>query len=106
MSWDTKGSRGPYYYKSVREGDRVRKIYIGRGERAIEEARKVEQRKQNQQAQREARHQEITRIAAANALLKEFKALADVLILAIMTDAGFYLHRGQWRKRQGKGEPS
>lgn len=100
MSWDTKGKSGPYYYRSVREGGRVRKIYVGRGPRADEAAREVEQRRQAHQAGLEARHREQARTAVAEARLNELQTQLNLLIQAVLLVAGFYKHHGQWRRRQ------
>jgi hypothetical protein len=100
MSWDAKKSNGPYFYKSVREGGRVHKVYVGRGERAEEEARKVEERRETRQAQREARHAELAQIAGAEGLLNEAKPVADLLTRATLYAAGYYQHHGQWRRRR------
>jgi hypothetical protein len=41
MSWDSKDGSGPYFYRSVREGDRVQKLYAGKGEEAEKLAREI-----------------------------------------------------------------
>src|SRR4051794_13232936 len=99
MSWDTKG-KGRYYYASVREGDKVRKVYCGRGEKAKEMARQAEQRQKERLAQREACEREMAQVAAAEEKLRELRAIADLLVRAVLLGAGCYQHKGQWRRRR------
>jgi hypothetical protein len=100
MGWDRKGSCGLYYYKSVREGDRVRKVYLGRGPRAEAEAGQVEARRQARQAERATCRQDVAKVAAAEQALRDLKTLAGQLVQAALEGAGFHQHRGQWRRRR------
>ena len=70
MSWDKKGERGPYFYLSVRKGDKVVKQYLGKGERAEATAREVEGRRKAIQAERDARLREQAGVAAADQQLR------------------------------------
>src|SRR5262245_17440539 len=103
MSWDKKRGHGPYFYRAVRLDGKVRKLYVGRGEEAERQARQVEQRQQQLLAQREARQQELARIAAAEDRLRDLLALTDVLVRGVFLAAGFHQHKSQWRrKRHGR----
>jgi hypothetical protein len=100
MGWDAKGGHSRYYYRSIREGDRVRKVYVGRGQQAENLARQVEQRRQERQAQREARHREFAEVASAEEKLRELHDLADLLMRAVLLGTGLHEHRGLWRRRR------
>jgi hypothetical protein len=100
MSWDSKGPHGAYFYLSVREGDRVRKVYAGKGEHALELARQIEARRQEQRTGREAREREQARVGAAEQALQELRDVASLLVQAVFVGAGLHQHRGQWRRRR------
>jgi hypothetical protein len=100
MSWDRKGPCGPYYYRSTRQGDKVRKVYLGRGPRAEAAARRVEARRQARQAERAACRRDVAKVAAAEQALVDLTALARHLVRAALVAAGFHERRGQWRKKR------
>src|SRR4051794_11955341 len=99
MSWDYRGAKA-YFYQNVREGNKVRKVYIGRGEKAEEMAHQVEQRQKERQAQRELCQREMAELAAAEEKLRELRAIADLLVRAVLLGANCYQHKGQWRRRR------
>jgi hypothetical protein len=101
MSWERrKGGSGRYFYKSVRQGDRVRKIYAGKGKEAERLAREIEQRRQQLQAEREALQLEQLQVAAAEQTLRALQDVADLLVRAFLLAANCYKHKGQWRRRR------
>lgn len=106
MGWDQKarGDKAGYYYRSVRRGNRAFKVYVGRGPEADEAARQAEQRHQERQARREASNGDLARIAAAEELLHELQALADLVVSAVLTAAGYHRRRGEWRQRRHGGD--
>lgn len=102
MAWERRAG-GPgtgYFYKSVRVGDRIKKIYLGRGQAGHEAALEVERRRQ---ARREAK--ELLRAAKENAdeadrLAAELRGWADALLRAWLVLSGHHKRRGEWRKRR------
>ena len=100
MGWDHKGRGGPYYYRSVREGDRVRKVYVGKGEAAEEHARQVADRRQQRQADREVREAELAQVAEAEQCLHDLHVNAGQMLQAVMLSMGYHNHKGQWRRRR------
>jgi len=102
LSWDAKarGSKRGYFYKSIRRGDRIVKVYMGRGEEADEAARQIEQRRKDCQAQREAWQEELAQLAAADQHLRELQEAAYLLVAAVLTGAGYHQRRGEWRKQR------
>jgi hypothetical protein len=104
MSWDVKRPSGPkYYYWSVRDPDgRVRKVYVGRGAAAEQQARQDQEaravRLATQAAARAAREQ----VAAAVTATHDLAALAALLTRAAMLAAGLRYHRGEWRRARAR----
>src|SRR4051794_12767568 len=98
MGWGRR-SRGMDFYKSIPPNGRGRKVYLGRRQEAETEARRVQERRQARQADQQERMQ----IAGAEQLLRELKMLADMAVWAVLHEAGYRQHRGEWRRpRQGK----
>ena len=104
MGWDKKGARA-YYYRTVREGGKVRKVYVGQGRQAEELAREVEHRRLERQAEREARQRDQAQVLLAEQMLAELRALTEVLVRLTMDAAGYHQHKGQWRRRRCQGRP-
>ncbi|MCA1686965.1 MAG: hypothetical protein LC745_13540 [Planctomycetia bacterium] len=92
----------PYYYKSVREGGRVRSQYYGGGltGKLIAEMENIEreEREADRLEDREARAGEREIERALDALVAE----AREAVAAVLTAAGYHQHhRGEWRKSRG-----
>ena len=102
MAWDRKarGDRRGYYYRSVRVGGEVRKVYLGRGDGALAAARQVEGRHEQRQALRRALLDEQAEVAQADDLLRQLHALLTLFVEAVLHDAGYHSHHGSWRRRR------
>ena len=102
MSWDckTRSSGLRYYYRSIRDGDRVRKVYVGRGAKAHEAARRTDERCQARQATRESLRMEAEKSALAEQRLSDLHDMAAQLFKAVLLASGCHEHRGQWRRRK------
>lgn len=106
MSWHSDGHNAPCYYRHVRQGDRVRRVYVGRGPEAQRLAREVEQRRQDRLEARESHRLEMAQVAVAEGSLHELRDVADLLVKAVLLAANCYQHKGQWRRRkQWQGSP-
>ena len=98
MYWEQRKKRR-YLYKTVREGGRAHRVYMGTGDvaeaiAAADRLRRLEQ--QRQREQHEAHQQRVDEtVTPADALGQELESLARMALVA----AGFYLHCGQWRRR-------
>ena len=88
-----------YFYRSVRDGERVRKVYVGAGEFArICSERDILQRT-SRRAQRERERAELERLEGLVALVEEFSEAAKVLVIAHLVDGGHRQHKGgEWRR--------
>ncbi len=97
MAYDSRG----YYSRSVREGDRVRRVYLGKGPAAELAARLDEGRRSERLARSVAWRAEEARRAVAEAHLRDLDGLADLMMKATLLAAGFHRHdRGAWRRRR------
>jgi hypothetical protein len=97
MGWEHRHGR-PFYYRKVREGKRVRSIYIGNGEEAYLCSEMVEEKHHHDQRERMFRESE-------NAIERQLAALnaqTATITKETLTTAGFHQHKGTWRKRRLK----
>jgi hypothetical protein len=98
MGWKTINGRR-YFYKSEWEGGRVKTTYFGAGESgslmaewiALERLERAEERERL----REEREESDAEDRAISDWFDGVQAVAD----AVMVAAGFYRHKGQWRRR-------
>ena len=100
MAWSAKQRGSKYYYRSIREGDRVRKVYYGRGEKAQQASQTDEERRRQTIDNRTAFMNELCRAAEADEALGEFGDWVDLLVQAALVANGMHIHRGQWRWRR------
>ena len=100
MAWERRGD-GVYYYKTERQGGRVRKRYIGNGELAHIIAHADQTRRRvwaERKAKERAELDEIRSLASAGGELYE---AVEVLAVAQLVASGYHRHKGgQWRMRR------
>ena len=97
MSWERRKGRD-YYYRGIREGKRVRKVYLGGGSEAVEAARVDAERRAHEQAERTERAD----VEQLDAQVDQMCRAVQRLMAAVLYSAGFHQHaRGAWRKRRG-----
>jgi hypothetical protein len=93
-----------YYYRSVREGERVRKVYVGSGEFAEALAKSDEAIKRIKQAEREAElerdRQEVEHLEALAAPALEIDEATEILARACLVANGYHRHKGEWRRER------
>src|SRR5580704_11255678 len=103
MAWEVRGGRR-YYYRSVREGGRVRRVYVGTGPVAEAAAEFDALARANRNGVRErskaAGGDWQIRLAAALGPLRRLDALAGALAALALVEAGYHRpNRGDWRRR-------
>jgi hypothetical protein len=101
MAWENRGNH-QYYYRKRRKGDRVVSEYIGKGIIAALVSEQVEmERGQRTEVQRkwEAEKAELKELDTE---LDQVEGLIRTLTQAILIDAGYHPHKGQWRKKRDK----
>jgi hypothetical protein len=87
-----------YYYRSVRDGEKVRKVYVGAGEVARICYETDMLWRTSRRAQRERERVELERLEGLVAPLEEFSEAAKVLAIAHLVDGGHRKHKGEWRR--------
>ena len=99
MGWKTINGRR-YFYKSEREGGRVKTTYFGAGESGLlisllelEDRAEREAEREQRQAEREEFETEEKAVAD---WFDDVQAVADAAMIA----AGFHKHKGQWRRKR------
>jgi hypothetical protein len=95
-----KRSGNLYYYRSVRRGEQVRRVYVGAGELA----RIAHERESIDRAAREHRREEERaereRLEALAAPVVELCEVSEVLARAHLIAAGCHRHKREWRLRR------
>ncbi len=105
MAWETRKRGGRYYTRSVREGGRVRREYIGTGETADLIAACDERDRQARTMARASERAERERIGRADTELADLDALTETLAQLALVAAGYHRHhRGEWRRRRATQE--
>ena len=90
-----------YYYKSRRDGEKVRKVYVGAGDFAHVAAKldEAERLRREEKATRWKKEKE--RLERSAAFLQELTEAAEVLTRAHLLASGCHKHKGQWRRQHG-----
>jgi hypothetical protein len=87
-----------YYYRSVRDGERVRKVYVGAGEVARICSETDILRRTSRRTQRERERAELERMEGLVAPIEELSEAAKVLVTALLVDGGYRKRKGEWRR--------
>ena len=100
MALETRGGR-LYYYRSVRDGEKVRKVYEGSGELArIAHERVIMNRAALEHERRESA-KELERLEALAAPVEELSDAAEIFVRVHLVDAGYHRRKGAWRRARG-----
>ena len=87
-----------YYYRKRREGGRVVSEYVGAGPLVELLAEEYAQDRAYREAEREAERLAREEYEAQDKHVADLVKLARVLTRAVLLDAGYHTHKGQWRK--------
>jgi hypothetical protein len=101
MAWENRGGT-PYYYRSVRDGERVRKEYIGVGPIAELVAEADETKRLERRRRREQEREDLEHLEALTAPLRVLDERAEFLVRAVFVAGGYHRHKGEWRLRRGR----
>ncbi len=99
MAWERRGDN-LYYYRSVRDGGRVRKEYVGAGEIAQLVAHADETIRRSRDARAEREREDLERARALASAVEELDGVAEAFARAEMVAAGYRRHKGEWRRRR------
>jgi hypothetical protein len=99
MALENRGGR-VYYYRSVRDGEKVRKVYEGSGELArIAHERVIMNRAALEHERRESA-KELEGLEALAAPFLELSQTVEILVQAHLIAAGYHRSKGEWRRRR------
>jgi hypothetical protein len=101
MAWQVRGNKR-YFYRSVRAGDRVVRLYLGTGRDVELMADQMELARLERAAEASIRRDLEDRYAASTRALGQLCQVTDLLVSAALTDKGFHKYRGHWRKRRAR----
>jgi len=91
-----------YYYRSVRDGEKVRKVYWGSGELArIAHEREIMNRALREHERREWT-KEVERLETLAAPVLELSEAAEALVRAHLIAAGYHKHKGEYRRARSE----
>ena len=99
MAWERRGSR-TYYYRCVREGDRVRKVYVGTGPAAHQAAEADRRRSQHRLEQKQQMSALVLELELAARFADHGREEFIQRATELLNEAGYRYHRGSWRKRR------
>jgi|SRR5215208_790880 len=99
MAWETRGGKH-YYYRSIRDDERVRKEYIGTGELAEALAHSDDRIRLIRKLERNKGREEHERLEALAAPVLEIDKTIDILAHATFVAAGYHRHKGEWRRER------
>jgi hypothetical protein len=100
MAWEKRERGGRYYYRSIRDGEKVRKEYIGTGEFAETLAHSDESIRLIRKLERDKGREELERLEALAAPALEIDKTTDILAHATLVVAGYHRRKGEWRRER------
>ena len=97
MGWEERRGR-LYYYRSVREGKRVRKEYGGGGALGQLIAQLDELERLQREEEEASWKEERERLQRSAGFLHELEEAVQILTQAELLVAGFHKRKGEWRR--------
>jgi hypothetical protein len=91
-----------YYYRSVRDGEKVRKVYVGAGDLARIASESDTLRRTGREAQKEREKAELERLDTLAAPVLELSEAAEILAHAHLVAGGYRRYQGHWRLRRDR----
>jgi hypothetical protein len=97
MGWERRRNGHAYYYRSVRCGTKVKKVYIGAGEKGRQAADADQVARDARRLLERLRKEQSRPVDELAAHLDEFGTLVDRLVESRLVCAGWKQHQRQWR---------
>ena len=97
MGWEERRGR-LYYYRSVREGKRVRKEYGGGGALGQLAAQLDDLERLQREEEEASWREERERLQRSAGFLVELEEAAQILTRAELLVAGYHKRKGEWRR--------
>ena len=97
MALEHRAAR-PYYYRHVRDGEKIRKEYVGAGFVAelASEADRIE--RERDAAEKGRNERELELLEALIVPILELSQASEVLARAELVGGGYHRHKGEWRR--------
>ncbi len=89
-----------YYYRHVRDGDRVRKIYVGSGELARTAHEQDLIKRAAEEHKRKEEREEREKLEALASSVDELSDVAEILARASLVAGGYRRYQGHWRLKR------
>ncbi len=97
MAWETRRGR-QYYYRKVREGRRVRSIYVGADEHACFIAELDARCKQSCTEEHADARRARESLEVADTQIESILSIIGTLTEGMLLAAGFHTHKREWRQ--------
>jgi hypothetical protein len=91
-----------HYYRNVRRGRKVSRVYVGCGEIALRAAALDRHRRLRRQMEREALLEDRRTWNEVCVPLDRLIEMADLVVAAVMLAEGYHLHHGEWSRRMDR----
>jgi hypothetical protein len=101
VSWETRQRGTRYYTRTHRVNGRQVREYIGGGIVGVLAEWEDEQARQERERQRAVWRQEQAKLRVSEEPTKTLGAICAKLVGVTLLEAGFYNHKGEWRKLHG-----
>ncbi len=95
-----------YYYRSVREGERIRKEYCGGGMLGQLAAQLDEVERLRREEEATYWREERQRLERSVAFLRELTKASEILVQAHLIASGHHKHKGEWRRKREQHDAS
>ena len=104
MAFEKRGRHArAYYYHGRREGQKVRKVYMGQGPTAIQSARLDADARIERKRAREQEREQLARYDVAAGQIMHFVRRAAVTSLAVLVALGYHKPaQGSLRRKRGR----
>jgi hypothetical protein len=99
MGWEPRPG-GRYYYRGVRTGGRVRKLYLGRGDLAAEAESRDAERRHHREHEHAAVWADLARLEPLVTFMTELDRTCRRMIEASLLAANFHQCNRTWRFRR------
>jgi hypothetical protein len=89
-----------YYYRHVRDGDRLRKIYVGSGEIALLAHEHDVIKRAAEEHKRNEEREEREKLEALASSVEELSDVAEIITRASLVAGGYRRYQGHWRLKR------
>jgi hypothetical protein len=99
MAWEKRGNR-EYFYRKERLGNKIKTVYVGRGELAALVEQGEKGRRLERKIEKAEENLQRTEFEEIDGRLDELSEFNQTLVTALFLANGFHQHKRQWRKQR------